>query len=521
MKATVERLVLLTPRGPLIVHLEICIQGQPQRALAEQVLQEAAQAAGGDGQSDPTWAQLVANPRFAAGQWGNSPFKGPADERRIIEQFDVNRDGRVQPAELASFLAQDNAEGRAFVVQPAARYGEDRKPGSPLFALLDDDQDGRISAAEMAAAAGRLRSRDANDDDVVTMADFRPSVSGDQAMRGRRNFESRRAFALNKLEVDSIYYALGELYDMGNGLDASSFALAPGVFASLDTDRNGAVDQEEIAGLVDVRPDLVFKVDFASVVPGEQQPALKILSIGDDLVAAGASARAEGGRLVVELPGSKLDVSAIDLATEVDPLDAATARFAMLDVDKNDVLEGDELKALGSADALKLEEIDSNGDGKVSLEEIKKAFGKQRSYRALQVQVRVGDAEDSLFNWLDANHDGRLTVREMLGAAERLAELDRDGDGAVSAAEIPDRLECAIIRGAPAKDATTFDVPVAGRKAGPDAPRWLVAMDTSGDGEISPREFLGTPEQFSQLDTNGDGFIDADEARQLSESFPP
>ena len=36
-------------------------------------------------------------------------------------------------------------------------------------------------------------------------------------------------------------------------------------------------------------------------------------------------------------------------------------------------------------------------------------------------------------------------------------------------------------------------------------------MDRNADGEISPREFLGTPEQFSQLDANGDGFLDADE----------
>jgi hypothetical protein len=46
-----------------------------------------------------------------------------------------------------------------------------------------------------------------------------------------------------------------------------------------------------------------------------------------------------------------------------------------------------------------------------------------------------------------------------------------------------------------------------------EAPSWFAHADFNGDGDVSSREFLGTREQFSKLDTNQDGFIAAAEAK--------
>ena len=42
-------------------------------------------------------------------------------------------------------------------------------------------------------------------------------------------------------------------------------------------------------------------------------------------------------------------------------------------------------------------------------------------------------------------------------------------------------------------------------------PGWFAAMDTSRDGVISGREFLGSPEKFAALDKNQNGFFEPSE----------
>jgi hypothetical protein len=48
--------------------------------------------------------------------------------------------------------------------------------------------------------------------------------------------------------------------------------------------------------------------------------------------------------------------------------------------------------------------------------------------------------------------------------------------------------------------------------AGPSAPDWFAGMDQNHDGDLSPQEFLGASDQFTQLDADGDGLISTQEA---------
>lgn len=145
--------------------------------------------------------------------------------------------------------------------------------------------------------------------------------------------------------------------------------------------------------------------------------------------------------------------------------------------------------------------MDSNHDGRISLQE-------------------HAAAEQATFNRIDANHDGKLTAGEMrtarltLGVAETSGDehaatvaenaaiaqalferLDTDHDGRVSTAE----MQAAHSRPAAAADAR----PVVGAGA---------ALDANHDGVVNAAEHAHIARaRFAKMDSNQDGFVSAKE----------
>ena len=85
--------------------------------------------------------------------------------------------------------------------------------------------------------------------------------------------------------------------------------------------------------------------------------------------------------------------------------------------------------------------------------------------------------------------------------------------------EVPRRFQLTFSQGQPGNVGGEPEMVAAFNRrgrAGPHAgPLWFRKMDRNGDGDISPREWLGTPEDFKRIDTNGDGLIDAQEAERF------
>lgn len=134
-------------------------------------------------------------------------------------------------------------------------------------------------------------------------------------------------------------------------------------------------------------------------------------------------------------------------------------------------------------------------------------------------QISIGGVRDGypLLPEIDLNEDGRLTLREIRQAPERLAAFDRDRDGALSAGEILPTVRVAIGSGptvhAQLAAVRSVHEPAAAPAVQP--PDWFARMDRNKDGDVSRREFLGGQGQFDQLDQDRDQLISIEEAARL------
>jgi Ca2+-binding EF-hand superfamily protein len=128
-----------------------------------------------------------------------------------------------------------------------------------------------------------------------------------------------------------------------------------------------------------------------------------------------------------------------------------------------------------------------------------------------RIVLQVGPQAQNLYEILDTNGDSRLSPRELRAATGRLQLLGGD----VALSEIPTPARLAFRLAASNAGPSQED----GNGKASAGPAWFPLMDTNGDGDLSPSEFLGRREQFRALDADGDGLIDIDEASKYS-AFP-
>ncbi len=412
-----------------------------------------------------------------------------------------------------------------------------------FFNLLDTDKDGKISREELAAAPEILMKLDADEDETVSLnellgkstAPVNPLVvraSPMNAPPAPPNLPGLFLMTTVGGDPAELPRQLQSRYGKGaETLTRADLGLDQRTFDRLDADGDGKLDAEELSRFADRPADVELKIRLGKRSPKEAMVEV-MKDDKDPSPLAAAVASAPDGSVRIELGNVRLDLRVADVRPPAAPnvrRQQFLAEFKAADRDNNGYL--DEQEAMQSRVFSNLfKAMDRDGDGKLFEKEVVAYLD---ALEDLQSAAATGSAsatfaDDSrgLFDLVDTNHDGRLSLREMRQMVQLIGALDKDGDGKIGRDEIQKSYQLVFRQGPAAGPGYDFGGRVVvfasnGRPApavlpaGPErGPLWFRKMDRNHDGDVSRKEFLGTDEEFRRLDLDGDGLISVEEAEK-------
>lgn len=432
-------------------------------------------------------------------------------------EFDASpTDGMVTEEELLTFL--DPLLGERFATR--------RRPpllmqSVQLHPRLDRNGDRQISRDEIENGVETLRQFDFDDDETFSPAELQPFPQAmiDAQMASTTEDDRRLFVVLNEDEpVDSLTQRLIDTYGDADatGVTAEQMAMPAEVFTRFDADDDGHLNSAELTSLLQSpSPDALIRVDLrrrrVMFKPGRRGTD-RVAEMQDDSRA----------RLTLRVGDETLEFSARDNRYQArDQISFLKIEFRRQDGDKNGYLSAQEFGML-SVDGASFEDVDLDSDAQVYVDELDRFMRLDAYLAQCYAEMTIDEVEKPLFQILDENLDRRLTQKEFDAGLTRMQPYDRDGDGLLDASELQALRKYRI--------AFSFGVPPAVRierqnqmdadrrlpvmQRSGSGPEWFRRMDRNQDGDVTWREFLGPRESFEQLDKDGSGWIDADEAME-------
>lgn len=555
--------VFLGEARPVFVRLSVQVDGRPVEAAWRQFMQQLFDYldVNGDGSLSPEEAKRAPSAeQVVSGGVANGFRRGRnvgGSGAPTVEALDSDKDGQVSHAELSAWYRKNGLAPFSFQLEasanplgPGAAFLGGPRPEPPvaavseaIFNLLDTDADRKLSEAELAAAPTVLLRLDDDEDEMITATELAPDArpAGNplgmaMAMAGLGRSGSGSKLLLPVAApgqappglVRRIQERYGPKSDRPEDkkLSRQDLALDEAAFAQLDANADGVLDAAELEAFVRRPPDLEMIVRLGKsagprleAVQAERRPVPGKLEVMGDMAA-------------LDMGLTRLDWQAVGEASRSNFLagfvrQQALVQFRGADTDGNGHVDRNEANANPLLRS-QFDLLDRDGDGKLFEKEVTAYLDRFRELQrqALRgcVSLVLSDESRGLFDLLDQDRDARLSIRELRQAPALLA-LDRSHSGRLTREHLPHSYRLSV-RPGPASQginpAMIFEQLYGPERTSPaqargsSGPLWFQKMDRNRDGDVSPREFLGTDEQFRQLDADGDGLISAAEAEKAA-----
>jgi Ca2+-binding EF-hand superfamily protein len=556
-------LVFLDDARPVLLRLHVRIDGKPYSEVWDTFLGKLFTYLDRDGNGTlskdeaeraPHAQQLMRLLRGDILQDYDLIFNGDrrGNVRAKMADLDANKDGKVTLDELKAYYKKNSPP--PVIIGLGPNRGDSGALTEALFKHLDINKDGKLSREELAAMPERLRRLDTDDDETISISELLPERFNEQegfvvfgAPDGGAGMTLGDGVPFIRIDPtappEKLARRLLAQYDKDkNGkLSQKEIGLNAAEFAALDKNKDGQLDLAELATFGGRAPDLELMYQMGKVPQGKEPGGLLKF-------AATSGRRANSGQPIALFspndrpralasavtPGSngslKLGLQSAQIELQAGQSNANNSsgirqfylqQFKEADTGKKGYLER---KGLEQSQYQYFASFfvfaDRNGDNKLTEKELSDFLSLQAEGAACVVSLTIHDLGRGLFELIDAApRDGRLGLREMRMAWSRLSHLDRDGDGCIARTEIPRQFQVTARQSGlnyPYQGfAFEFGYRTQNQVQPPTrGPAWFRKMDRNADGDVSPREWLGSEEEFKKIDTDGDGLISAEEAER-------
>ena len=537
--------LFLASTRPVLLRVHVRLDGKPYYAPWDEYTKKlfAHFDRDGDGTLSKAEAERAPNMQYLQ-QYLQGGIGGNEGQTLRMAEADTNKDGKLTLEEFRAYYRRGGFSPLNVYVNANTQRTD--AVNDALYKQLDANKDGRLSQSEVAKAPTAFTRLDTDEDEMITAAELVPPrtnpygyafavaprmAARPQAAAGPGFFEVRPG-----QPTDGLAKQILTKYDKDRDgkLTLAESGLDKPTFDALDANKDGRLDARELAGFFRRDADLEL---MARVGKPEAQESI-VGALARNLSDAWGIKGAKPDRAEVYNPKKR----PMPLASAVQRVDEWGLKFGVGDagvevsagerpqrnlrgyrqfymqqfraldgpkrgfVEKKQATQNQFLRELFT-------QADRDGDGKLTEKELTAWLELQDEGAAATATLSVSDMGRSVFELFDADGDGRLSVRELRTAWARLAPLAKSPAG-LAREDVPRRLMLSIgqvrrvIARAPGGPPLTQQ-----GKVGP-APAWFVKMDRNNDGDVSPREFLGTEEEFRLLDADGDGLISAEEARR-------